>query len=937
MKNDSANTPMPAESPSGGEQALLRDIIALSTLPAMWLGAEPQRVAESLGAALYTTLNPEFLYVCLAAGSGRAAAEVTQTERYQTTSMLPADVKDAIRAWSRSHDPDDLLILRNPLGPGSLRVTTRPVVSHAELGVIAAAFSDPGAPTKAHHLLLNVGASQAAIAISNSVLLRSLRESEEQVRQTNDALAERVAEQQKVNIELQEARSATLNILEQLRKRGERQQLLSDTLAQLLSARDPETVVRELFPKVAAHTGADTYFNFMLDERQDALYLHSCAGIPESEARSIQRLEFGAAICGTVAESRRPIHATDIQHSDYDKAALVRGFGIQSYACSPLLAGDRLLGTLSFASHTRTAFDDEELEFLGTITQFAAIALERLQRAEQLRQSEERFRSLVSVITNVPWVADARGAFIARQAAWETYTGQRWEEHQGFGWMNAFHPDDRDQVERVWKEACASGSLYQSEGRLWHAPSHSWRYFTARATPLMNADASVREWIGTCTDVDEQKRGREWLELQVAERTRELQQANEALLRDMAERKKLEEQLVQSQKMESVGVLAGGIAHDFNNILNIIQGYAFLMNDNGGADEEIRNSLAIINETVQRGSALVQQLLTLARKSDTKLESVNPNQLVEGLVRLIRQTFPKTIDLSFSPAADPPSVMADKNQLEQALLNLCVNARDAMPFGGRLNFRIQAVNGATLRSFGANPRQPFICIAVADSGAGMDEGVRKRIFEPFFTTKDKGQGTGLGLSVVYGIVKNHDGFIDVASKPGSGTTFRLYFPVSAADAVSEDRASPARANLLETDPAAAILLVEDEEEMLEVLKRILSRRGYQIFTAKNGAMALEIYQRHKQVIDVVLLDMGLPKIDGREVLLKLKSLDPDIDIIVASGYLEPGLKSEIDRAGVTFLHKPYRPDAVVKTLQSVLAKKFRPDRSFPVAGAPRPD
>src|SRR5918995_5625879 len=198
---------------------------------------------------------------------------------------------------------------------------------------------------------------------------------------------------------------------------------------------------------------------------------------------------------------------------------------------------------------------------------------ERNEAEEDLRHSEERFRSLVSVITDVPWVADATGAFVTPQPAWEAYTGQRWEEHRGFGWANALHPDDRERVKEIWREACARRTLYHSEGRLWHAPTQQWRFFMAKATPLLNLDGSVREWVGTYTDVDDQKRAKERLENTVAERTRELQQANSALLRDMEERKKLEEQLLQAQKMEGIGTLAGGIAHDFNNILNIIQGY----------------------------------------------------------------------------------------------------------------------------------------------------------------------------------------------------------------------------------------------------------------------------------------------------------------------------------------------------------------------------
>src|SRR6185295_9965361 len=277
--------------------------------------------------------------------------------------------------------------------------------------------------------------------------------------------------------------------------------------------------------------------------------------------------------------------------------------------------------------------------------------------------------------------------FVAPQAAWQAYTGQTWEEQRGLGWIDSLHPDDRERVKQIWNEACASRTLYQSEGRLWHAPTQHWRYFMAKAKPLLNADGSVREWVGTCIDCEDQKRAQEKLEDTVAERTVDLQRANTALLLDMEERRKLQEQFVQAQKMESIGTLAGGIAHDFNNILSIIEGYAFILNGYGSNNPDIAESLTVINKTVQRGSALVQQLLTLARKSSTKVEAININGVIDDLIGLMTQTFPKTIEFSSALEANLPPITGDKNQIEQALLNLCVNARDAMSNGGRLNFR----------------------------------------------------------------------------------------------------------------------------------------------------------------------------------------------------------------------------------------------------------
>ena len=420
--------------------------------------------------------------------------------------------------------------------------------------------------------------------------------------------------------------------------------------------------------------------------------------------------------------------------------------------------------------------------------------------------------------------------------------------------------------------------------------------------------------------LDELKRFNEELERRVAERTEQLQQANAALVRDMEQRKKLENQLVQAQKMESVGTLAGGIAHDFNNLLNIIQGYAFILRGHCEQNDEIEESLVAINDTVKRGSALVHQLLTLGHRSrGIELRPVDINILVEGLIVLIRHTFPKTIELDQILETDIPPIAGDKNQIEQALLNLCVNARDAMANRGTLTFKTRSVTGAMLQHLGDNLEGQYVCIEVTDTGVGMAERVRSRIFEPFFTTKDTGQGTGLGLSVVYGIVKNHDGFIDVESKPMAGTSFRLYFPAQSSDAALKEPIAKIDAQpMMVSNSTATVLVVEDEERMLHALGKILAKQGYTVLKASDGEMALDTYERHHETIDVVLLDIGLPKMSGRDVLLRMKNRNPDVKVVIASGHFEDEMNSDIDQAGVKhLLRKPYMPDEVIKIFQSL--------------------
>jgi signal transduction histidine kinase/ActR/RegA family two-component response regulator len=405
------------------------------------------------------------------------------------------------------------------------------------------------------------------------------------------------------------------------------------------------------------------------------------------------------------------------------------------------------------------------------------------------------------------------------------------------------------------------------------------------------------------------------LERRVCERTAELIAANQALRTEMDERAALEEQLRQAQKMESMGTLAGGIAHDFNNILNIIQGYSSLIAAQTGESTEIAESLKVINEAIKRGAGVVQQLLTIARKTEAKLESTDLNAVVSSLVDLVKGTFPKNIAVHLDLAAGLPLVMADPNQINQALLNLCVNARDAMPNGGRL----------TLRTAFADARAPdqrsaggeAVAIEISDSGSGMEEKVRERIFEPFFTTKDADKGTGLGLSVVYGIVKNHGGSIAVTSAPGDGSTFRIVLPGR-----DEPCAEPSDAHGNGTEKhngaSATALVVEDEEAMLHLLRNLLAERGYRVLTAVDGEEATARYRRSAEDIDVVLLDLDLPKISGAEVLRKIRAKNPGARVVVTSGYLEPELKAALAREGVSrFIHKPYLPQEIIAALEDL--------------------
>ncbi len=395
-------------------------------------------------------------------------------------------------------------------------------------------------------------------------------------------------------------------------------------------------------------------------------------------------------------------------------------------------------------------------------------------------------------------------------------------------------------------------------------------------------------------------------------------------LRDITDRRRLEEQFRQAQKMEGIGTLAGGIAHDFNNLLGIILGFTQLLEAGPGDPARFAKSIETIKRAIERGSGLVRQLLTFARRADPSFHNLDANTIVVELSRMLRETFPRTIAITTELDPQLPSITADQGQLHQALLNLSVNARDALLDPRRrgdnptLTLLTTSVDGATLRKkFGNALLDRYVAITVRDNGSGMSEETRLRIFEPFFTTKELGQGTGLGLSVVYGVVNSHQGYVDVESREGEGTSFHLYFPIS-------DALYPPVVRVTETDVelppgSETILIVEDEEMLRDLLKTFLTGSGYTVLTAQDGEEGLETFRRHRNDIALILSDMGLPRLGGWEMFQQMQEMEPGVKVILASGYFDPNLKMDLLKAGAKdFIQKPYVPDNILRRIREVI-------------------
>jgi len=371
---------------------------------------------------------------------------------------------------------------------------------------------------------------------------------------------------------------------------------------------------------------------------------------------------------------------------------------------------------------------------------------------------------------------------------------------------------------------------------------------------------------------------------------------------DITERRRLQEELRQAQKMESLGTLAGGIAHDFNNILAVMNGYAEISLLHTGDAALVQKSLREIKRAVQRASGLVRQILTFSRKADVHFAALDLNQLVRDLVTLLAETFPRTVNFGLELQEGLPPLLADQNQIQQIVLNLCVNARDAMPEGGTITVRTGICPGGGLPNADAARDRNYACLQVTDTGTGMTPEVRARIFEPFFTTKEGNRGTGLGLAVVYGIVASHRGTIDVQSAPGAGSTFGIYLPLAENAVVAP--VAPASSEFL--GGTESILIVDDEDGLRKLLETAFSRKGYRTISACDGLEAIDFISNPQCAIDAVLLDLNMPGASGLAVMKVIKACRPRLRVLVLSGHLSPEARAEFEQLGQReFLSKPY--------------------------------
>src|SRR5437016_554922 len=509
---------------------------------------------------------------------------------------------------------------------------------------------------------------------------------------------------------------------------------------------------------------------------------------------------------------------------------------------------------------------------------------ERLRAEQALRNSEQSYRSLVDGVRDVIFALSPGGEVTSLNPAFEEMTGFPPAEWVGRPFEAFVHPDDVPLALDLF------GRVLQGEPR----PTIQFRILTRAGTYRVaefSATAQLRD--GRLTGIL-------------------------GIGRDVTERLGLEQQLRQAQKMEAVGRLAGGIAHDFNNILTAITGHADLLLEDLGHHDPRRTDVDEIRRSAERAAGLTRQLLAFSRQQVLQPKVVDLNALVLDMDKLLRRLIGEDVELA--TVLDPTlgHVTADPGQLEQVIVNLAVNARDAMPQGGKLTLEtcnIDLDSSYTLEHSLVKPG-PYVQLTVSDSGIGMDEETQAHAFEPFFTTKPRGQGTGLGLAMVYGTVKQSGGFIWVYSEPGQGATFKIYLP--RVDAPVESMAPPAP---VERPPRGSetVLLAEDEPAVRAIAQQALERQGYTVLAAPSGADALALAAQHGATIHLLLTDVVMPGMSGRDLADRLTAPRPGIRVLSISGYTDNAIvRHGMLEPGLAYLQKPFRPDALVRKVRDVL-------------------
>ncbi|RAU45546.1 response regulator [Pseudomonas sp. RIT412] len=545
------------------------------------------------------------------------------------------------------------------------------------------------------------------------------------------------------------------------------------------------------------------------------------------------------------------------------------------------------------------------------------------QHSEPHHESERQFRTLADNMSQLAWIADPAGQIHWYNARWYSYTGTSMEAMLALGWRSLHHPDHLERVNARMQHCFATGSIWEDTFPL-RGQDGLYRWFLSRALPIRDAQGSITYWIGTNTDITAQVKAEdalrelnESLERRVAERTRELAEINERLQIEISERAQAEEVLRHAQKMDAIGQLTGGIAHDFNNMLTGVLGALDLIQRRvaAGRVSEIDRYIDAAMSSANRAASLTHRLLAFARRQSLNPQPVDVNRMVASMDELVRRTIGENIELEvdLNPALRLTST--DEHQLENALLNLVINARDAMPDGGRLLIQTEGVHIAVLHD--ALVPGDYVRLSVQDTGCGMSSEVIARAFDPFFTTKPIGQGTGLGLSMVYGFINQTGGQVQIDSEEGRGTRIDLYLPCYLEPV---DRPTPSGVESLppRASQGERVLVIEDEPEVRMLVVDVLRELGYSVEVASNGVAALPVL-RGPDRIDLLVTDVGLPGLNGRQVAEIARQQRPGLPVLFMTGYARNAeVRGDLLERGMEMMIKPFNIDDLAQRVRRLI-------------------
>lgn len=627
--------------------------------------------------------------------------------------------------------------------------------------------------------------------------------------------------------------------------------------------------------------------NFYIALYDPATQLLSFPHFVDEEDATPAPKPLGRGLTEYVLRTGEPLLASPAVFEDLVRRGEVELIGAPSvdWMGVPLRAGNETFGVLVVQSYSEEVrFGERDKEILTFVSQQLASAIDHKRHEEALRRSEARYRSLVQSAVYGIYRSSVDGRFLDVNPALISMLGYESADH-------VLQLDPRHDVFLNPEEHARLTREFSQKGRL-DGLEVKWR----------RKDGGV---------ITVRLSGR------AASAPEEVDRVLEIIAEDVTDRRALEDQFRQAQKMEAVGRLAGGVAHDFNNLLMVISGYTEVLLEKLKSDSDMQGKAQAIQQAADRATTLTRQLLAFSRKQLLELKVVDVNAIVSDMERLLRPLIGETIELTTRLTPDVGHTRADAGQLEQVLMNLVVNARDAMPTGGKILIQTNRLEiDPARREHALIPPGPYVLLSVSDTGAGMDKDTQSRIFEPFFTTKEKGKGTGLGLSTVYGIVKQSGGFIFAHSELGHGTTFRIYLP--RVDDPAEST-GPVKNTSLPAGGSETILLVEDEESVRELVRDTLSSKGYKVIEAPHGEAGLRLSQDHVGAIDMLITDVIMPGMGGRELAKQVTVARPRIKVLFLSGYTEDAIIHEgVLEPGTAFLQKPFTLQALSRKVRDVL-------------------